>query len=62
LLEPAECLCVGAAARRREVGLGEERVDRVGQLAGLERAPAAGVEPVVEGSSQEMRRLDRLLW
>ena len=34
LLEPAECLCVGAAARRREVRLGEERVDRVGQWRG----------------------------
>jgi len=43
LLEPAERLCVGAAARRREVRLGEERVDRVGQWRGWSaRRPQVG--------------------
>ena len=54
-------LCVGATARRREVRLGEEHVDRVRQWrAGA--PPGHRRQTVGRGLIAGMRRLDRLLW
>ena len=56
----AERLGVGAAAGVGEVGLGEERVDRVGQRRDrVARRPQPPNRPLAARSSQGMRRFDR---
>src|SRR5439155_21362492 len=58
--QPPERLRVGAAARRGEVRLGEERVDRLSQEQAGARGPAVTAEQAAAPcSSQGMRRLDR---